>query len=265
MDADPRPKIGITAWLRRVATAPGYWTRLYSLDPAYAELVLASGGLPVVLPRAGGVGDVLDLLDGLLLTGGDDINPALYGEANEGASLDVDPEADRWELALLRGARERSLPVLAVCRGMQLMSVAFGGRLAQEIRRLGSPEDHPSPATLRPDEIYALRHAIRVEPGTRLGTLVGRAEAVVNSIHHQAVVDPGKLRVSARSQTGIIEAVEPRDEWPALGVQWHPEKLRDPLTDRLFRYLVDASRTYSRRARPERSGPVPAARSRTSR
>lgn len=248
---DLRPRIAITPWIRRVATAPDHWTALCTLDPAYPDLVRECGGLPLIVPRSDDADAVLDLVEGLILTGGDDIDPNLYGEANEGDSVNVDPEADRWELALLRGAQARQMPTLAICRGMQLMSVAFGGSLEQEIGRLG-PKDHPSLGQLTLEEVYALRHDVRIEPSSRLARIAGGTEAVVNTVHHQAVADAGQLVVSARSAGGIIEGVEPRDTWPAVGVQWHPEKLRVPLTSRLFGYVVREASRY--RARLETGG-----------
>lgn len=241
-------RIAITPWTRQVGTAPGHAMVLHTLDPAYVEFVSASGGLSLIVPRGAEVGAVLDMVDGLLLTGGNDIDPTLYGAVNDGSSVHVDPEADRWELNLLLGARERGMPVLAICRGMQLMAVAFGGCLEQEIARLALP-DHPRLASLTQEEIYALRHEIRIAPSSRLAAIACTLGATVNSLHHQAVVDPGKLKVSARTPTGVIEAVEPQDDWPAIGVQWHPEKLQEDLSRRLFAHLVREAANYRERRR----------------
>jgi putative glutamine amidotransferase len=243
MDRD-RPRILVTCWRRPLPTYLGERTVLDTLDPAYAERVFDAGGLPLVVSRPpageGSLDDLLGVADGLLLTGGGDVDPASYGAAPENAE-DPDAAADDWELALIAGARERSLPTLAVCRGAQLLAVAHGGRLAQ---RLSAGDGHRELDGLAPGEILAARHDVELVPGSRVQrALGGSARIAVNTIHHHEVADPGELVVTATAPGGVIEAVEPRSDWQCVGVQWHPEKMHEPEQAGLFAQLVSAARS----------------------
>lgn len=151
----------------------------------------------------------LDLLDGLLLSGGTDVNPVRYGERRHPKTEDPDDPLDELEMGLLRDALAANLPVLAICRGMQLFNVVHGGSLVQHLER------HASPDAL---------HDIQVVPNSRLAAIVGEGEHVVNSRHHQAVARVGGgLIVSAKSSDGVIEALERPGPAFAVAVQWHPE------------------------------------------
>jgi len=251
MDAvSRRPRILVTPWRRVLPTYLGEHTVLDALDPAYAGRIAEAGGLPLIVsrppastpaPAADIAADLLDLADGLLVTGGGDVDPATYGEAAHNVQ-DADPDADRWELELLRGAQARNLPTLAICRGAQLLAVAHGGRLHQHL-----PEvlGHGELADLAPEEILAARHPVRLEPGSRVRDALGgpgKDTILVNTIHHHAIADPGDLAVTASAEGGIIEAVEPEGPWPAVGVQWHPEKMEDPVQRALFAQLVHHAR-----------------------
>jgi len=229
-----RPRIAITPWLRELPTPLGERTRLYALDPAYAGCVAAAGGIPFVVPRDTAPDDALEGMDGLLLSGGGDVAPETYGSVDGGDCEDVDADTDAWELALIAEARRRLLPTLGICRGMQLLAIAHGGALAQ---RVADPALHPGMGALAPEESLARRHAVALE-GT-LAQLFGTGRLAVNTLHHQVVTDPGELAVTARASDGTIEAVESR-QWPALGVQWHPEKMGEPEQARLFAFLVSA-------------------------
>lgn len=239
-----RPIIGITAWLRSLPTYLGEQTALYTVAREYVDHVVAAGGLPVILPRGEDAGEILRSIDGLLLTGGDDLHPESYGEARSEASRGTDREADRWEIALVRGAAASSLPALGICRGMQVMSVAFGGRLLQDLH---GAEGHPDLGEMRPAQILSQRHPVRLVDGCALARLYDRPERPVNTIHHQAVVDPGTLRPVGHGPGGVIEAVEADGDWPAIGVQWHPEKMDDPEEQRLFVHFVAEARRYAER------------------
>jgi putative glutamine amidotransferase len=237
-----RPRILITCWRRPLPTYLGVRTVLDTLDPAYATRVADAGGLPVVSsrpPAAGAewVDDVLSLADGVLLSGGGDVAPSSYGAAPENVE-GADEDADAWELAILRRARERRLPTLAICRGAQLLAVAHGGRLAQ---RVSARSGHRELDGLEPEEILSARHRVEVAPGSRLSLALGDQRIVVNTIHHHEIIDAGELEVSATAD-GVIEAVEPRLEWACIGVQWHPEKMDEPEQRGLFTQLVDAAR-----------------------
>ena len=248
-----KPRIGITAWLRPLPTYLGEQTLLYTLGYEYVESVAEAGGLPLLLPHGDDPEETLNLLDGLLLTGGGDVQPASYGEIDEGTSSEMDEHADRWEIGLVRAAAARHMPVLGICRGMQIMAVALGGRMTQS---LGEVEGHPDLARLTGSEILGLRHTVRFDPHCTLAAIYGTAERQVNTIHHQAATDAGQLRVVGRGTGNLIEAIEAQNQetWPALGVQWHPEKLREPLEARLFTYFVNTAARYAQaRQRDEHS------------
>ncbi len=242
-------KIGITTWLRPLPTYLGKETLLYTLGYEYVERVKAAGGLPLLLPHLSEVASVLDLLDGLVLSGGGDLHPESYGAVHDGTSSGVSLEADRWEIALVQAARRRNMPVLGICRGMQIMAVAAGGRLSQHISGV---EGHPAMDRLQAEEILAQRHVVTFTPSCTLARLYGQTEIQVNTIHHQAVTDAGNLQVVGYDGSGaVIEALEAGGEWSALGVQWHPEKLPGQQEDRLFAYLLTAAKRYAeQRARP---------------
>lgn len=237
-----RPRIGISAWLRPLPTFLGERTMLYTLGLEYVESVAQADGLPLIVPRAGSAEDVLDALDGLLLAGGDDVHPQSYGDGHTGESLGVDLESDQWEIALVRGAARRGMPVLGICRGMQVMSVAFGGRLVQNMAGL---EGHPDIHDMTPDDILATRHDVQLDSGCVLTEIYGTTRREVNTIHHQAVVNAGDLQVTGYGPAGVIESIEPGWDWPAIGVQWHPEKLDDEAERRLFRHFVQVARSYA--------------------
>jgi putative glutamine amidotransferase len=238
-----RPRILVTCWRRPLPTYLGERTLLDTLDPAYAARVAEAGGLPLVVSRPPGptarslLDEMLAMADGLLLTGGGDVDPASYGAAVEDAD-EPDAAADDWELALIAAARERALPTLGICRGAQLLAVAHGGRLAQ---RLAHTDDHPDLGGLAPEEILSARHPLALVEGSRVWRALGGAAVAVNTIHHHGIEDPGELEVTATARGGVIEAVEPRSPWPCVGVQWHPEKMREPEQVGLFAQLVEAA------------------------
>ncbi|WP_051571278.1 gamma-glutamyl-gamma-aminobutyrate hydrolase family protein [Cryptosporangium arvum] len=221
-----RPLIGITSYVEQARW--GVWDFRASLIPhGYVDAVKAAGGRAVLLPPDLVDDDVLDALDGLIVSGGVDVDPALYG-AEPHPSTDA-PQVDRdaGELLLIHGAFARDLPLLGVCRGAQLMAVARGGTLIQDLP-LGVHR-----------EVLGVFNQHPVTPvGGLVAQLLGDAEFKVNAHHHQAVDDPGSLVVTARAEDGVVEAVEDPAMRFAVGVQWHPELLDDP---RLFRALVEYS------------------------
>jgi putative glutamine amidotransferase len=209
-----RPRIGLTL---DVDEAGATWL----LRRAYAEAVASAGGLPLLLPhQPDAAPELLALCDGLVVTGGDfDVAPELYGEARRPACGPARPERTGSELALLRLALARGLPVLGICGGMQLLAVALGGTLYQDLEadlgRTGHQQPHPKDVP---------SHEVEVAAGTLLARLVGAGPLPVNSTHHQAVREPGRgAVVSARAPDGVIEAIEVPALRFALGVQWHPE------------------------------------------
>lgn len=240
-----RPRILVTCWRRPLPTYLGERTVLDTLDPAYAARVFDAGGLPLLLSRPASalsaVDDVLALADGLLLTGGGDVDPESYGADLENAE-EPDGDADAWEIALIAAARERAVPTLAICRGAQLLAVAHGGRLSQ---RLPDVDGHGLLDGLAPEDILAARHDVSVVPGSRVQRALGGVyeRIAVNTIHHHGIADPGELEVTATAPGGVIEAVEPRSAWACVGVQWHPEKMSEPSQRGLFSQLVAAARS----------------------
>jgi putative glutamine amidotransferase len=236
-----RPRILVTCWRRPLPTYLGERTVLDTLDPAYAARVFDAGGLPLLVSRRSGeaLDELLGLADGLLLTGGGDVDPSAYGARPENVADDVDGEADAFELSLIAAAREHALPTLAICRGAQLLAVAHGGRLAQ---RLPEVDGHSELAGLAAEAILAARHEVRLVPGSRVQRALGDKPLAVNTIHHHEIADPGELEVTASAPGGVIEAVEPRSSWACVGVQWHPEKMAEPEQRGLFAQLVQAAR-----------------------
>ncbi|MCD6725874.1 MAG: gamma-glutamyl-gamma-aminobutyrate hydrolase family protein [Solirubrobacteraceae bacterium] len=188
---------------------------------AYVRAVVRAGGTPLVLPSvdedADAVADAtLELLDGLVLSGGCDLSPELYG-GPPGAALDADPVRDRFELALLAGARERGIPVLGICRGMELINVAYGGTL-----RDGA--EHPAAQDARSPELGPMRvHHVGVVPETLAREVFGLSEVDATCVHHQAPARIGEgLVASVVAADGSVEAVEDRES-RVLGIIWHPE------------------------------------------
>lgn len=236
-----RPRIAITPWRRALPTYLGERTVLDALDPAYSERVAAAGGLPVIVPRAGvEPGEALEGADGLLLSGGGDVDPSTYGDRPENVAADADPDADAWELALLREARARELPVLGVCRGAQLMAVAAGGRLAQ---RLPADAAHRDLDHLSPEDILAERHPVALAEGSRVREIFGAPQIDVNTIHHHGIADAGALAVTGRAAGRLIEAIEDDAARFLVGVQWHPEKMSEPDQRLLFEAFVRSTAT----------------------
>ncbi len=188
--------------------------------------------------------------DGVVLGGGCDVDPARYGRATRAAAgVEVDPERDATDFALFEQAWLDKAPVLAICRGLQVVNVALGGTLVQDL-----PSERPSPIThRRPEKEKARRdHLVRITPGTRLHAITGTAEIAVNSRHHQAIEELAReLRISATAPDGVVEAVEAEPERWLLAVQWHPENLAgDSASERLFR---EFARVVRERQSVERS------------
>jgi putative glutamine amidotransferase len=236
-----RPLIGLTTYLEQAQT--GVWdVRAAFLPQVYFDHVTRAGGIAVLLPPqpvdAAIAGRVLDGLDGLIVTGGKDVDPARYGQQPHTATDEPRRDRDDWEDALLTAAIERQLPFLGICRGMQVLNVSLGGTLHQHLPDvIGSTRYNAGYGTFS-------ENAVEVHAGTRVGDLLDDAPALaVHSYHHQAVDELGTgLAVSARSDDGTVQAVELQSVPFGVAVQWHPEQNPDDL--RLFAGLVEAAKEY---------------------
>lgn len=225
-----RPVIGIPC----LAYADAWFPKMHGNAVSYLRAIEAAGGVPLLIHLTGNE-DVLDRLyrqiDGLLLAGGEDVDPARYGAVPHPKLGQPDVEQDDVEIALTRRAVGDGKPVLAICRGIQLLNVALGGTLYQDIPSEISHALNHSDSTERQDMSY-LAHPIAIEPGSYLAELLGATEVMVNTLHHQALRDVSlALKVTARAPDGVVEAVEAALPGWIMGVQCHPEMLWDR-TDR---------------------------------
>jgi len=257
-----RPRIGITSWHYRDEEE-----RWEAVLDAYTRAVLAADGLPVILPIASTelalsapaqpfdelranrwgvegptlVEDYLETIDGLILTGGADIHPSFYGQVVLERCGEIDEERDRFEVELIHAARNRDLPFLGICRGLQVLNVALGGSLYQDLSyRAGTDPAHMNSRDRRGEPA----HPVTVAAGSRLAGIIGARELRVTSTHHQVIRDLAPaLAASALAPDGVIEGVEGPGRF-LLAVQWHPERMvsRHPEQLALFRALVESAR-----------------------
>jgi putative glutamine amidotransferase len=230
---------------------------LYLISQDYCRAILNAGGIPVFIPPMGDelLADLVGSLDGILFTGGVDISPAEYHEQPHPLLGDLDLERDRFEMALFKYVWEKTnLPVLGVCRGLQLMNVALGGTLWQDLPSQRPSHVHHS----QRDHRYKAVHPIKVDPDSRLGALLPKVIAV-NSLHHQGIKDlaPG-LRAVGTSPDGLVEAVESETHPCRMAVQWHPENLAASYPEflNIFKWFVTSAKKD--RSRVEAVNAVPA-------
>lgn len=231
-----RPRIGITAY--DVPASFSQWTDMQCvMVPAgYTRAVAAAGGFPLVLPPVEGMAEVLDELDGLVMSGGSDIAAERYGQEPHPQTLGVFPHRDEAELELLAAALERRIPVLAICRGMQLLNVLRGGTLHQHL-----PDIVPDGALHKAAPGIFATHGVELAGGSRLGALIDPG-AQVHSCHHQAPDRVGEgLTVTARASDGVVEGLELDGPGFAVGVLWHPEEDAEG-GGSLFREVVQQAR-----------------------
>jgi putative glutamine amidotransferase len=230
-----RPIVGITSYAEEVTW--GAWVEQSAVVPlAYVNAVERAGGRPLVVPPSEeGIEETLDVLDGIVFSGGSDLHPELYDADRHPETQDVREERDRAELALLRAALERDLPVLAVCRGSQVLNVSRGGDLVQHLPEVVGHERHKH----RPGEFSD--HEVRLDVETRVGGLLGE-RAPVKSHHHQGFGRIGEgLREVGWADDGTVEALEDPSMRFVIGVLWHPEEGEDLA---LFEALVEQARSY---------------------
>jgi putative glutamine amidotransferase len=230
-----KPVVGITTYVEDARW--GAWELEAALIPyAYVQAIERAGARPLLVPPSDdAVEETLDSLDGLLLSGGSDLDPETYGAEAHPATNGLRPERDRAELALLEGALARDMPVLAVCRGFQVLNVARGGDLVQHLPEVVGDEKHREVAGAFSD------HSVRIEDGSKLGAVLGD-HAPVKSSHHQGVGTVGRgLREVAWADDGTVEGLEDPERRFAVGVLWHPEAGEDL---KLFEALVAEARAY---------------------
>jgi putative glutamine amidotransferase len=240
LNASRPPVVGLTTYLEQVQS-DGWDVPAGYLSSNYFEGVISAGGIAVLLPPQpvdpGIVSSVLDSLDALVITGGYDLDPTTYGQQPHPTTDQPRTVRDAFEFALLRGALDRGLPVLGICRGIQVLNVAFGGTLHQHLPEVLGHKGH------RAGGGVFSRLPVRTVAGTRLAALLGES-AEGPCYHHQAVDKVGEgLVVGAWDRDGVVEALElPGDNF-VLAVQWHPEQSLDDL--RLFTAIVEAARSYA--------------------
>jgi anthranilate synthase component 2/putative glutamine amidotransferase len=218
----------------------GIWERDVALLPrVYLDAVVAAGGVPLLLPPVGTDPSVLEMLDGLIISGGCDVDPGSYGAEPHLETVGTRPERDKHEEILIEAALDQDLPLLAICRGLQILNVTLGGTLDQHLPDAGAHEQHrPSPAVFG-------RTEVKIEPATLTSGLFGES-TTVRCYHHQALgLVADDLRVTARADDGTVEAAEVDGKTFALGVQWHPEENLEDL--RLFAALVAEGKKRSAR------------------
>ena len=235
-----KPVVGITSYAEEVTW--GAWVEEAALVPlSYVRAIERAGGRPLVIPPSeGAIEETLAVLDGILFSGGSDLDPALYDAEAHPETQGVHEARDRAEMALLAAALERDMPVLAVCRGSQVLNVARGGDLVQHLPEVLGHEEHKH----TPGEYSD--HDVTLEPGTRVGGILGD-RAPVKSHHHQGFGRIGEgLQAAAHAEDGTVEALEDPTKRFAVGVLWHPEEGEDMA---LFEALVEQAKQY----REERS------------
>lgn len=229
-----QPVIGLTSYLEPAKW--GAWDQPAALIPwNYVYKLQAAGATVVLLPPDADNHDAISRLDGLVMAGGADIEPARYGAAHQEGTDKPRVERDASELGLYRAAREAKLPVFGICRGLQIMAVAHGGSLHQHLPDVvGNTLHRDAPGAFN-------NHGATFTPGSLIAGLVGATEVTVNSSHHQAVDSPGDLTVTGYAEDGTIEVCEDPSAEFVLGVQWHPEFSNDEqVSDNLFRAFVKA-------------------------
>jgi putative glutamine amidotransferase len=229
-----KPIIGVTAPLIQGRV---------SLDQDVAKSILLSGGIPYILPYTqdpATLDQVIDLIDGLLLSGGVDIDPTLFGEEPIPGLGEIMPERDELEFSLIKRALKVDLPILAICRGIQMLNVAAGGNMYQDIYNQKSNLLQHSQRAPRTH----LSHFVQIKKDSKLHSITGTSKFKVNSFHHQAVKEPAPgFIISAISSDGVVEAIESRQHKYVVGVQWHPEFLTsvDEVSKGIFESFILAS------------------------
>ncbi|MBA3723003.1 MAG: gamma-glutamyl-gamma-aminobutyrate hydrolase family protein [Parachlamydiaceae bacterium] len=242
-----KPIIGILANIEIIDKDPFFGQERSSLNQNYIKAVIMAGGTPIMLPVVQDktlIQSQMDLIDGLLLTGGYDVHPNLYGEEPHTDIGYVRLDRDHYEIEALKIAHEQHKPIFGICRGLQLMNVAFGGSLYQDLRHSNSPVriQHSQQAPM-----HVAWHCVDVLPSTQLFKIVGQETLGTNSFHHQSInkLAPGFI-VNAKAKDGIIEGIEKKDHPFFMAVQWHPERMLDHDVNmlKLFQIFVSKAKDF---------------------
>lgn len=220
----------------------------YGLNQVYINAITRAGGNPIIVvrPDESALTELLKFVDGIFLAGGHDVDPKEYGEEKKAYTCDVDQDRDRVELALVRHAQEKNIPLFGVCRGLQIMNVALGGSLYQDVyMEMQGAITHDlhtdAGGNMLPRSM--LGHEIILKKDSQLAEIMGVEKFEVNSLHHQGIKKLGTgLSPAGTSPDGLIEAIEAANHPFAVGVQWHPEELNDDTSTKLFTAFIDACR-----------------------
>ncbi len=228
------PLIGIT-------TSSQMLQGSFCLSRLYVEAVRLAGGVPILIPAGEpDLSTILLRLDGLIFSGGGDIDPAIYNQVVHPTIYNVDRERDRSEISLAQLVLATNIPVLGICRGLEVLVVATGGSLVPHL-----PDEFGEVVVHRADQLHSVEHGVYITSDSRLAAIVGTTEVKVVSWHHQAAsIVPSEWNVTAWAADGVIEALEHKHHAWAIALQWHPElSINDPLQQRIFQAFVNAART----------------------
>lgn len=217
----------------------------------YFNAISRAGGIPLLLNphmSEAAIEQCMDALDGLLLAGGGDVDPRHFGQEPVKEIGEIIPIRDQLEFALIKAAdSRRPMPILGICRGLQVLNVAAGGSLYQDLPTQYPAKAAPLLSHSQDDSVNATAHSVQLETDSRLHSLLGAERLEVNSMHHQAVDRPGSgYRVVAHSEDGVAEAIEHTGHPFRLAVQWHPERMTDAASLRLFQGFIDSALQYRR-------------------
>jgi putative glutamine amidotransferase len=231
-----RPIIGVTCGIRESSFAK--WKMDAAILPStYVSSIEAAGGVPLLIPPSEFSESILNLINGLVIAGGPDINSEEYGQTPDSTASEYYPIQDKSEISLINGALDRDMPLLCICRGMQMLSIIHGGYLHQHLDSTPGYENHGSY-----DGKFS-EHKVIFKTDSKISSIMGE-EIIVNSTHHQGVANAGTLSVTGNAkQDGLIESVERLDKKFCIGVQWHPERMSGVHED-LYSELVKSAKKY---------------------
>ena len=222
-----KPIIGIagSVLIDQSGAWPGY--RRSYVNEDYVISVLKNGGVPFILPVQPDneiINAQIEQIDGLILSGGHDVVPQNYNEEPQQKLEDCSPERDQFDFDLIKAATQKGIPILGICRGMQIINTYYGGSLYQDL----SYRNEPTFRHMQGHSPSQVTHQITIEKNSKLASIISESQMMVNSFHHQVVKDVAKnFKIAARANDGVIEAIEPNDKSFILGIQWHPEMLHE--------------------------------------